>query len=551
MKLGPGDRLGSYEILSVLGAGGMGEVYRARDSALGRDVAIKVLPDFVFTEPDRLVRFEQEAKAAAALNHPNIVGVYQFGTYEDSPYLVTELLEGETLRDRLEHGPLPLRKTVDYGIQIAHGLAAAHKKGIVHRDLKPENLFLVKDGRVKILDFGVAKILQSDDEDAPGVDSAHLPTVDTKPGVVLGTWGYMSPEQVRGQVVDQRSDIFALGAILHEMVTGKCTFGRPTSADTISAILHDEPAAISQTVPRMPQGLQRVIDRCLEKDADQRFQSASDMAFALEALSDTALASTATRVQVKLQKARKRTALIVAALAALAGAFLLGYWLAHPSPRPKASNYVQLTHDGQPKSLLGSDGARLFLGLGPFPYQGGAEMPTAGGEQRIIAMPSEHAVPLVLSPDGSNLLAVAGQGVPPSGPLWAVPVTGGSPRRLGDLSGRLARGLQMAECSPMRSTMSCSLPMPSAQNPINSARWRVISIRSCGLLTANDYGWMHRKPSVNTSSGKSRRREATKSVCWRGGTSPRTSAAGDGPPMVSISFFSPTTRSGFFRRRPI
>jgi serine/threonine protein kinase/Tol biopolymer transport system component len=435
LKLGPGDRLGSYEILSVLGAGGMGEVYRARDSALGRDVAIKVLPDFVFTEPDRLVRFEQEAKAAAALNHPNIVGVYQFGTYEDRPYLVTELLEGETLRDRLEHGPLPLRKTVDYGIQIAHGLAAAHKKGIVHRDLKPENLFLVKDGRVKILDFGVAKILQSDDKDTPGVDSAHLPTVATQPGVVLGTWGYMSPEQVRGQVVDQRSDIFALGAILHEMVTGKRTFGRPTSADTISAILHDEPAAISQTAPRMPLGLQRVIDRCLEKNADQRFQSASDMAFALEALSDTALTSTATRVQVKLQKARKRTALIVAPLAALAGAFVLGYWLAHPSSRPKASNYVQLTHDGQPKSLLGTDGARLFLGLGPFPYQGGAEMPTAGGEPRIIAMPSEHAVPLVLSPDGSNLLAVDGQGVPPSGPLWAVPVTGGSPRRLGDLSG--------------------------------------------------------------------------------------------------------------------
>ena len=231
MPLSPGTILGQYEIRSPLGAGGMGEVYRAHDTRLDREVAIKVLRDFVFTNPDRLARFEQEAKAAAALNHPNIVAVYQFGAYEGSPYLVTELLEGETLRDRLQHGPLPLRKAVDYGIQIADGLAAAHKKGIVHRDLKPENLFLVKDGRVKILDFGVAKILQPDDEDAPGVDSAHLPTLGTKPGVVLGTWGYMSPEQVRGQVVDQRSDIFALGAILHEMVTGKHTFGRPTSAE--------------------------------------------------------------------------------------------------------------------------------------------------------------------------------------------------------------------------------------------------------------------------------------------------------------------------------
>jgi len=435
MSLAPGTRLGPYEITAPLGAGGMGEVYRARDAALGREVAIKILPDFVFTEPERLVRFEQEAKAAAALNHPNIVAVYQFGTYEDRPYLVTELLEGETLRDRLYHGPLPLRKAVDYGIQTAHGLGAAHKKGIVHRDLKPENLFLVKDGRVKILDFGVAKILQSDDDDAPIADSAHLPTVDTKPGVVLGTWGYMSPEQVRGQHVDQRSDIFALGAILHEMVTGKRTFGRETSADTISAILHHEPAAISQAVPKMPVGLQRVVNRCLEKNADQRFQSASDLAFALEALSESGLTSTATRVDAKVQRARKRSVLAAAALGILASVFALGYWLARPTSGPKAVHYVQLTHDGQPKSLLGTDGARLFLGLGTFPYQGGAEMPTAGGEPRVIAMPSAHAVPLVLSPDGSSLLAVDGQGVPPSGPLWSVPVTGGSPRRLGELSG--------------------------------------------------------------------------------------------------------------------
>src|SRR5580704_2449519 len=436
MALAAGTILGQYEIRSPLGAGAMGEVYRAHDTLLDREVAIKVLPDFVFTNPDRLARFEQEAKAAAALNHPNIVAVYQFGAYKDSPYLVTELLEGETLRDRLQHGPLPLRKAVDYGIQIADGLGAAHKKGIVHRDLKPENLFLVKDGRVKILDFGVAKILQSDDEDAPGLDSAHLPTLGTKPGVVLGTWGYMSPEQVRGQVVDQRSDIFALGAILHEMVTGKHTFRRPTSADTISAILHDEPPAISLTVPRMPLGLQRVIDRCLEKNADHRFQSASDLAFALEALSDTALTSTATRVHAKAQRARKLTALVAAAVAVLAGAFALGYWLARPASGPKASNYVQLTHDGQPKGLIGTNGSRLYLGLGTFPFQGGAEMSTSGGEPRKLAiLPSANMIPLSMSPDGESLLVVDGHGMPPSGPLWSVPVVGGSPRRLGDIEG--------------------------------------------------------------------------------------------------------------------
>ena len=433
--LGLGEKVGPYEILAVLGAGGMGEVYRARDSALGREVAIKILPDFIFTEPDRLARFEQEAKAAAALNHPNIVAIYQFGTHEGRPYIVSELLEGETLRQSLERGPLSLRKAVHYGVQTAQGLATAHRRGIVHRDLKPENLFLTRDGLVKILDFGVAKILESDENDGVGMDSAHLPTVATNPGVILGTWGYMSPEQLRGIAVDQRTDIFALGAILHEMVTGRRTFDRPTSVDTISAILHEEPSAISETVPRMPLGLQRVVDRCLEKNADQRFQSASDLAFALEALSDSSLAETGGRTQKNVWRERRPIAIVAAGVLALTGAVVLGYSLARPTAGPKATRYVQLTHDGQPKALLGTDGVRLFLGIGPFPYQGGAEMPVEGGEPRYIPMPSPHAVPLGISPDGAHLLVVDGQGVPSSGPLWAVAVTSGSPRRLGDMSG--------------------------------------------------------------------------------------------------------------------
>ena len=413
----------------------MGEVFRARDTALGREVAIKILPEVFSTDVGRLARFENEARAAASLNHPNIFAVYQFGTYEGKPYLVSELLEGETLRNRLWKGPLPVRKALDYGVQIAHGLSAAHQKGIVHRDLKPENLFVTKDGQVKILDFGVAKLLQPEEAVAEAADSARAATLQTNPGVVMGTWGYMSPEQVRGQAIDQRSDIFAFGAILHEMVTGKRTFDKATSADTMSAILNEEQTALTQMVPSMPLGLQRVIDRCLEKNPDQRFQSASDLGFALEALSDSSMTSTGGRAQPVDHPRRKKAAMVAVAASILAGAIALGYWWARPASVPRLSNFVQLTHDGQPKSLLGTDGSRLYMGLGAFPFQGGAEMPVSGGELRAIPMPSPRDIPVVLSPDGSSLLLVDGLGVPPSGALWSLLVTGGSPRRLGDLSG--------------------------------------------------------------------------------------------------------------------
>ena len=284
MPLAAGTKLEGYEVLGLLGAGGMGEVYRARDPALRREVAIKVLPSFVSRDPDRLHRFEQEAQAAAALNHPNILAVYQFGVFEGVPYLVSELLEGSTLRQVLQRGPLPVRKAIDYAVQIAHGLAAAHDKGIVHRDLKPENLFVTKDGRIKILDFGLAKLMQAQ-PDSDG--NAPTMTRGTDPGMVMGTAGYMSPEQVRGQTVDYRTDIFAFGAILYEMLTGTRAFHRSTSAETMTAILNDDPPAISQRVQTTPPGLQRVVHRCLEKYPEQRFHSASDLAFALEALSES------------------------------------------------------------------------------------------------------------------------------------------------------------------------------------------------------------------------------------------------------------------------
>jgi serine/threonine protein kinase len=286
MALITGTRFGSYEILSVLGVGGMGEVYRARDMQLNRDVAIKVLLN-LSTDAQRLHRFEQEAQATAALNHPNILAIYHMGRYENAPYIVSELLEGETLRTLLKRNPLPVRKAVEYGIQFAHGLEAAHERGIVHRDLKPENLFITKDGRLKILDFGLAKLTQplQSSEFGPGT----LISGGTEPGVVMGTVGYMSPEQVRGESSDHRTDIFAFGVVLYEMLTGKRAFQKPTATETMTAILNEDPINVVDLVPNLPLGLQRIVHRCLEKGLEQRFQSAADLAFALETTVESSL----------------------------------------------------------------------------------------------------------------------------------------------------------------------------------------------------------------------------------------------------------------------
>lgn len=292
MPIVEGTRLGPYEVLSPVGAGGMGEVYRARDTRLGRDVAIKVLPANCSADPDRLQRFKQEACSAGALNHPNILSIYDIGAHEDAPYIVSELLDGETLRNRLIGTNLPQRRVVDYALQIAHGLAAAHEKGIVHRDLKPDNIFITKDGRVKILDFGLAKLTQRDGNES----QTDVPTrrVDTDPGVVLGTVGYMSPEQVRGQTVDHRSDIFSFGAILYEMLSGQRAFHGESTADTMSAILKEEPPDLSSTNHNVSPTLERLVDHCLEKNPAERFHSARDLAFALEAMSGSIATSSQT-----------------------------------------------------------------------------------------------------------------------------------------------------------------------------------------------------------------------------------------------------------------
>lgn len=449
MTLTPGANLDGYEVLGLLGAGGMGEVYRARDPVLKREVAIKVLPAYVSQDPDRLRRFEQEAQAAAALNHPNILAVHRFGTFEGSPYLVSELLEGGTLGGQLARGPLPVRKAIDYGIQIASGLAAAHGKGIVHRDLKPENIFVTKDGRVKILDFGLAKLTPAPAASADGRTVTLEEKTDS--GVVVGTVGYMSPEQVRGRPADHRSDIFAFGIILYEILTGKQVFRKPTRADTMSAILNDDPPPISHLVPNTPLGLQRVVHRCLEKNSEQRFQSASDLTFALEALSDSAITlPTGRHAQENAKASRPRAAVAGGALVIVLVAAVLAYfWMKSPAA-PKVSNYVQLTHDGQPKWLAATDGSRLYLDIGPSSLGSIAAISVAGGDPTRIPAPSPSMAIADVSPDGSELLVVDAQGDKGIGPLWSLPVLGGSPRRLGDITGNDATwspdGKMLAYC---------------------------------------------------------------------------------------------------------
>ena len=437
MALAAGTKLDGYEVLSLLGEGGMGEVYRARDPVLRRDVAIKVLPAFVSQDPERMRRFQQEAQAAAALNHPNILAVYQLGNFEGTTYLVSELLEGGTLRQELKHGALPSRKAIDYGVQIAHGLAAAHHKGIVHRDLKPENIFITRDARAKILDFGLAKLTQPT---TAMEDGDTLTAQDrTTPGQVMGTAGYMAPEQVRGETVDHRADIFAFGAILYELVTRQRAFKKPTSAETMTAILHEEPPVISQTVAGISPGLLRIVQRCLEKKPERRFQSASDLAFALEALSDFTRFTPAAVEQAAVERAAESSGTWKWAAAAV---FLVGLaagviaWLRTPPAAPVVESVTQLTDDGEPKNgQLVSDGSRVYFNEGPNGSWKIAQVSTTGGRTSLVDTRVPSPWIAGVAPDNSSLLVSAGGYEDGLYPLWLIPVPAGEPRRLGTIAG--------------------------------------------------------------------------------------------------------------------
>jgi len=432
MALTSGTKLGPYEILSLLGAGGMGEVYRARDSRLRRDVAVKVLPAALSADADRMRRFEQEALATAALNHPNILAVFDIGTHEGAPFVVSELLEGETLRERLRSGAMPQRKALDLAMQMAHGLAAAHERGIIHRDLKPENLFITKDGRLKILDFGLAKLTQPD----PGSHTSMATATHggTEAGLVMGTAGYMSPEQVRGLPLDTRSDIFSLGAILYEMLSGKRAFHGNTPADTMSSILKEEPADLSETNRSISPALERIVHHCLEKSPESRFHSASDIAFDLGHLSGLS-GGTAKVAAAEATEKPRRTLMLAIAGGIVAACLLLGagWMLGKSASSGLDAEYQQITFrtgfienarftpDGSIVYSATWDGGEQQLYISRTDDPGTREMGIKGAELLAISKNGEMA--LRLSSDYRG-------GYARSGTLARVPLSGGTPREV-------------------------------------------------------------------------------------------------------------------------
>ncbi len=431
MTLAPGTKLGPYEIQSPLGAGGMGEVYRARDPRLGREVAIKVLPASLSADPPRLQRFEQEARSASALNHPNILVVYDVGTHDGAPYLVTELLEGETLRERLLDGSLPPRKALEYGVQLGQGLAAAHERGIIHRDLKPDNIFLCRDGRCKILDFGLAKLVAPEPQDAT---STGLTSPYTEEGVVMGTAGYMSPEQVRGQKADPRSDIFAFGTVLYEMLSGRRAFAGPTGADTASAILKEDPADLLAGNRKITPALNGIVRHCLEKNPDERFQSARDLAFHLNSLSSISDFGAALPAGLPTKRFPRPIRWLLTSLAlavVAAGSWRLGRNFAEKS----AVKAVQFRH------LTDFAGMEEFPAVSPDGKSVAFTRDTGGFRQiwvrllsggvpiQVTQDPVDHQSPR-WSPDSGSLIYYSPPAAEAYGTVWQIPALGGTPRPL-------------------------------------------------------------------------------------------------------------------------
>jgi serine/threonine protein kinase/Tol biopolymer transport system component len=449
MSLAPGTRLGSYEIVTPLGAGGMGEVYRAKDARLGREVAIKVLPEATAADPDRRQRFEQEARSASALNHPNILTIYDIGQSNGTVYIAMELIEGKTLRELVASGePLPTKKLLDVAVQTAEGLAKAHGAGIVHRDLKPENIMISRDGFAKILDFGLAKL-----SEAPSQDQSVVPTAiaaPTQPGTVMGTAGYMSPEQASGQPVDFRSDQFTLGTILYEMATGKRAFQRKTGAETLVAIIREEPEPLSQAAPKAPAPVRWIVERCLAKDPEERYASTKDLARDLKSLrdhlSETSLSASGSLQAAEAPRVRRRGWLLPAALALLLGTglgvLLRSTLLTKPAP-PVEFQRLTFQRGRIPSARFAPDGLTIV-------YSAAWE----GAPLDIYTTRSDSTEFRSLGLPGAELLAVSSTGeiavalhrrfivgFEATGTLARVPLAGGAPREI-------LQGVQSADFSP-------------------------------------------------------------------------------------------------------
>jgi hypothetical protein len=432
MSLAAGTRLDSFEIVAPLGAGGMGEVYRARDATLKRDVAIKVLPEFWSRDPDRLHRFEVEAQAAAALTHPNIVSIFHVGRYDGSPYIVTELLHGETLRDRLRHGPMRLREVIEDRAEIARGLATAHDGGIVHRDLKPENIFITKDGRVKILDFGIGEA-ESDQVGHRRRSHRYTATSDQPRARTRYSWLHVSRTGAGTGCRCTQRHLCSRGDPVRD-ADRETSFPQGSSAETMTAILNEDPPAVSQVSPSVPPGLQRIVNRCLAKNPEQRFQHASDLAFALESLSDSSGSSLTTVNQTVPSK--RRTWIAAAAVVAIAIVVALILWWRQPPAVPVVQAVTQLTDDGEAKRAhanLLTDGSRIYYNQGTAFSMKIAQVAVTGGPTAII--PTRFALPNIagLTHEGSALLAFVGPFSERPLPVWTTPLPTGEPRRLGSL----------------------------------------------------------------------------------------------------------------------